>query len=207
MLWTRGTRSAVARPGRPLANAPESLGDGPPLVSLRRPAPGATTAGHGWWRCFSLGRVLVLVGGLGLLAAYWMPWIGNQQGAMAGSNLATVLARTTDLSRLVPGFNISPQETQLLKLVISAVPTVGALVAVLAASGLQVRFSLVANTILGLAGVAMLLALTFGSQRLPPGALPQIGLNVIGGASALILLGAILDVLLRPTKSAGTDTA
>jgi hypothetical protein len=176
-------------------------------MSLRCPSCGATTAGHGWWRCFSLGRVLALVGGLGLLAAYWMPWIGNQQGAMAGSNLATVLARTTDLSRLVPGFNISPEETQLLKLVIGAVPTVGALVALLAASGLQVRFGLVVNTLLGLAGVVMLLALMFGSQRLPPGALPQIGLNVIGWASVATVLGAILDVFLRPKNPALAEKA
>jgi hypothetical protein len=46
------------------------------------------------------GTVLALVGGLALVAAFWMPWMGIQAGGqgvlLAGNNLGRLLSGTTD---------------------------------------------------------------------------------------------------------------
>jgi hypothetical protein len=58
--------------------------------------------------------VLALVGGLGLVAAYWMPWFGTQGLLLSGAFLNQFLSTTPapDLRRVMPGASGGPQEAQ-----------------------------------------------------------------------------------------------
>jgi hypothetical protein len=82
-----------------------------------------------------LSRVLALVGGLGLVAAFFMPWFASQGLLLSGQFLHTFLATSApaDVQRFVPGS--SPAEVQLLRWLVDLFPACGALVVVLCLLG------------------------------------------------------------------------
>src|SRR6059058_4150573 len=112
--------------------------------------------------------VLALVGGLALIAAYYMPWFGTQGLLLSGQFLNTFLSGTTDLRRVMPGASGTPEEVFQLRLLVNLFPAAGALGAVLALlAGLRRRRSW--GILLVLVGAVPLLALLIGVGRLPPG--------------------------------------
>src|SRR5688572_6005392 len=82
------------------------------------------------------GTVLALVGGLALVAAFWMPWMGIQVGAqgalLSGNVLGRLLSGTTDLRQFIPGSSGNPLEAQALRALIYLFPVCGALAVALA---------------------------------------------------------------------------
>jgi hypothetical protein len=146
-------------------------------------------------RSLSLARVLALVGGLGLVAAFYMPWFSSQGLLLSGQFLHTFLstASPADLGRFLP--SSSPTEVQLLRTLVDVFPVCGALAAVaVLAGGLVRRARPVANSIQALAGVIPLLGWAGGVTRLPPGANPEVGLALIAAGALAILLGLVLDL-------------
>src|SRR5215213_8973619 len=83
-----------------------------------------------------VGTVLSLIGGLALIAAFWMPWLGIQFGAqgalLSGDVLGRLLGGTSDLRQFIPGSSGNPMEAQALRALIYLFPTAGALAALLA---------------------------------------------------------------------------
>ena len=143
--------------------------------------------------------MIALVGGLGLVASYWMPWfsLSDPRGSLSlsGSFLWSFLSSTTDLGRVVPGLSSSPGEVQLLRFAVVAAPLSGFFVTLLAASGIQLRFRWPGTALLLIFGGLPLLCLAVGTQRLPPGARPEIGLWLIGAGGFAALAGALLEWL------------
>jgi hypothetical protein len=76
--------------------------------------------------------VLALVGGLGVVAAYWMPWFGTQGILLSGAFLNEFLSTTPDLRRVMPGASGGPQEAQQLRGLVLFFPAAGAVGAVIA---------------------------------------------------------------------------
>jgi hypothetical protein len=149
--------------------------------------------------CLPLGRVIALVGGVALLAAYAMPWfgvaVGGQGVLLSGQFLGRFLSGTTDLSRVLPGAAGGPTEVRLLLALVYLFPACGAL-ATLVAAGTALRARRARwNAVLALVGVVPLAALAVGLTRLPPGASPELGLWVIGAGGLAVVLGAALDGL------------
>src|SRR5579859_5749446 len=99
-VWT----ADGAMPGQQLRQAPGHPGGGMPMA-----------------------RVVTLVGGLGLLAAYFMPWFGSQGIMLTGAFLNQFLGTTPDLRRLVPGAVGGPLEVQLLRALVDFFPVAGGL--------------------------------------------------------------------------------
>jgi hypothetical protein len=83
----------------------------------------------------SLLRVLSLIGGLALVAAFFMPWFGNQGLLLSGQFLHNFLnnASPSDLRRFLP--TSSPSEVQLLRVLVDLFPLCGAIAAVTALIG------------------------------------------------------------------------
>jgi hypothetical protein len=152
-----------------------------------------------------LGTVLALVGGLALVAAFWMPWLGVQvgtQGALlSGAVLGRLLSGTSDLRQFVPGSSGNPLEAQALRALVFLFPTCGALAAALALleGWLGSRRSLTA--LLVVVGLVPLTGLLIGLTRLPPNSSREVGLWLIGVGSAAIVLGPVLNALLVRRQS------
>ena len=144
-----------------------------------------------------VGRVLWLIGGLALVAAYAMAWFGvsvNGQGiVLSGQFLGRFLASTNDLRQVMPGAAGGPAEVQQLRALVLLFPSAGVLAALLAVVPLWRRAVDVVGAVVGLVpGVA----LAIGLGQLPPSSRPEIGLWVIGGGAALVVIGAIVDFAL-----------
>src|SRR5216683_2805701 len=140
-------------------------------------------------RCLSLGRVLALVGGLGLLAAFFMPWFASQGLLLSGQFLHTFLsgASPTELRRFLP--NSSASEVGLLRVLVDLFAACGAVAAAASlVGGLAVRLRPVANTLLALTGVVPFAAWAIGVTRLPPGSSPEIGLWLMPVCSLAIVI-------------------
>jgi hypothetical protein len=145
--------------------------------------------------CLSLPRVLALLGGALLVAAFFMPWFSSQGLLLSGQFLHQFLSNPGDLRRFLPGSSGSASEAQLLRALVDLFPACGT-VAFLAAlaGGLWRRWRMAMNVLLALAGAIPLVGWAGGITRLPPGANPEIGLWVIAGASIAVLLGLALDL-------------
>jgi len=140
--------------------------------------------------------VLALVGGLGLVAAYWMPWFGTQGLLLSGAFLNDFLSSTPDLRRVMPGTSGSPQEAQQLRALVLLFPSLGLLGAVVAlVAGL--RASAAARRAWGtglvILGGVPLVALLIGLGRLPPGSTFEAGLWTIGLGAACVCVGGVLE--------------
>src|SRR5215468_8014930 len=85
--------------------------------------------------CLRLSRVIALVGGTLLVAAFFMPWFASQGLLLSGQFLHNFLsnANQTDLRRFLP--NSSPGEVQALKLLVDMFPACGAAATVAALVG------------------------------------------------------------------------
>jgi hypothetical protein len=150
---------------------------------------------HGY---LSLPRVLALVGGCGLVAAFFMPWFSTQQLLLSGQFLHLFLANPGDLRRFLPGSSGDPAEAQLLRGLVDLFPVCGG-VAILTtlAGGLQNRWHVALNAVLGLSGGVPFIAWAVGIGRLPPGAAAEVGLWLIALSSAAVLVGLGLEVWLK----------
>jgi hypothetical protein len=151
--------------------------------------------GHG--ACLSLPRVLALVGGLGLVAAFFMPWFSSQGLLLSGQFLHDFLAGAgpAELRRFLPAS--SPSEVALLRALVDLFPAAGALAAIASLIGGLVRAGRPAsNVVLGLSGLVPLVGWAVGIGRLPPGASPQVGLWLIALGAGAVLLGLGLDLWL-----------
>src|SRR5438552_14699122 len=123
-----------------------------------------------------LSRVLALIGGLGLVAAFFMPWFNSQGLLLSGQFLHTFLgtASPADLRRFLP--NSSPTEVQLLRLLVDTFPTSGALAAAAALiGGLAPRFRTVSNVVMAVTGLLPLAGWAIGITRLPSGSNAEVG--------------------------------
>jgi hypothetical protein len=150
-----------------------------------------------------LSRVLALVGGLALVAAFFMPWFGSQGLLLSGQFLHTFLtnASLADLRRFLP--TSSPTEVQLLRVLVDVFPVCGAIAAAAALIGsLYPPLLVVANVVLGLSGLVPLLAWAGGVTRLPQGSSPEIGLWLIALGAVAILVGLGLELVFRPRPPA-----
>ena len=147
-----------------------------------------------------LGTVLALVGGLALVAAFWMPWLGIQVGAqgalLSGNVLGRLLSGTTDLRQFIPGSSGNPLEAQALRALIYLFPVCGALAAALALLEGWLGPRTVLSALLVVAGLVPLVGLLGGLAFLPPNASREIGLWLIGISSIAVALGPLVNVLL-----------
>jgi hypothetical protein len=156
--------------------------------------------------CLSLPRVLALIGGCGLVGAFFMPWFSTQNLLLSGQFLHQFLGNPGDLRRFLPGSSGNPAEAQMLRALVDLFPACGcmAVVATLA-GGLLNRWQLGLNIALGLSGGVPLVAWAVGIGRLPPGAAAEVGLWLIALSSVAVLLGLGLEVLreyyLNPNES------
>jgi hypothetical protein len=140
-------------------------------------------------------RVTALVGGLGLVAAFYMPWFSSQGLLLSGQFLHNFLGSATpnELRRFLP--NSSASEVQLLRLLVDLFPVCGLSAAATAViGGLASSARRVANVALGLSGLIPLVAWAVGIGRLPAGASPEIGLWLIGFGSSAVLVGLALEL-------------
>jgi len=147
-----------------------------------------------------LGTVLALVGGLALIAAFWIPWLGIQvgtQGALlSGEVLGRLLGSTSDLRQFIPGSSGDPMEARLLRSLIFLFPVSGGLAAALALlEGWLGRRGWLAALIL-MSGIVPFVGLLGGLAFLPPNATRETGLWLNGVASAAIVLGPAVNLLL-----------
>ena len=146
-----------------------------------------------------IGRVLALVGGLAMVAAYAMPWfsisMGGQGISLSGLFLGRFLASTNDLSRMMPGARGGPEEVARLRTLVLLFPIAGGVAALLALSTAFATRRRLADLLLAIVGVVPLLAVVGGLSQLPPGAAPELGLWVIGAGAVAVILGALLDFL------------
>jgi hypothetical protein len=141
-------------------------------------------------------RVVSLIGGLALVAAYFMPWFGTQGLILTGVFLDQLLGSTTDLRRLVPGSAGGPLEVQLLRALVDFFPVAGGLATILTLLlSVQPVWRLAGNILLGACGLLALVALAGGVSRLPPGATWEVGLWLLGMGGLAILAGVGLDLL------------
>ena len=142
---------------------------------------------------------MALVGGLAMLAAFWMPWFGTNVGGqgilLSGDVLGRILSGTDDLRRLMPGSSGSPWEARGLRALVYAFPVCGAVAAALALASGQVRRRWLPLAIIA-AGVVPLVALLVGMTRLPPGSSREVGLWLIGAGSIAVALGPLLAAML-----------
>ena len=155
--------------------------------------------------------MLALVGGLGLVAAYWMPWFGTQGLLLSGAFLNEFLSSTPDLRRVMPGATGGPQEAQQLRGLVLLFPTTGILGTMVAlAAGLTSGHNRVWGVVLALLGAVPLVALLVGVGRLPPGSTLEAGLWTIGLGAACVCLGGLLEAVIGRgsdawVRSSGSD--
>jgi hypothetical protein len=144
----------------------------------------------------SLARVLALLGGFGLVCAFFMPWFSTQGLLLSGQFLHQFLSNPGDLRRFLPGSSGDPAEAQLLRALVDLFPACG-IVAIVAAlvGGLADRGRGAANVALGLSGAVPLLGWAVGINRLPAGAGPETGLWLIALSSVAILIGLVLAAM------------
>ncbi len=147
-----------------------------------------------------VGTVLTLIGGLALVAAFWMPWLGIQVGAqgalLSGDVLGRLLGGTSDLRQFIPGSSGNPLEAQALRALVLLFPTAGALAVLLAIlEGWLGRRRLLAGLIV-VVGLVPLIGLLIGLTRLPPNASRELGLWINGLGSVAVILGPLLNELL-----------
>jgi hypothetical protein len=155
--------------------------------------------------------VLALVGGLGLVAAYWMPWFGTQGLLLSGAFLNDFLSSTPDLRRVMPGAAGGPQEAQQLRGLVLLFPMAGALGAIVAvAAGLTAGRNRFWGLLLAVLGGVPLIALLVGLGRLPPGSTFEAGLWTIGLGAVCVCLGGLLEAVIGRgrdawARSSGSD--
>lgn len=154
----------------------------------------------------SLARVLALVGGLAIVAAFFMPWFGSQGLLLSGQFLHTFLgtASQNDLRRFLP--NSSRTEVLFLRMLVDLFPIAGAIAAATALIGGLISRRRTIDALTALAGLVPLLAWAIGITRLPPDSTPQIGLNLIGLGSIAVLAGIALELRLRPSPRSTGDS-
>ena len=144
--------------------------------------------------CLPVARVLALVGGLALVAAYFMPWFGTQGLILTGAFLSQLLGSTTDLRRLAPGMLGGPLEVQGLRVLVAFFPACGALAALLMVVGApRAALRRPTDVVAGICGVLALVALVLGASRLPPGSTWEVGLWLIGLGGVAIIGGVVWD--------------
>jgi hypothetical protein len=152
-------------------------------------------------------RVIALVGGLALVAAYAMPWFGvSMQGqgvVLSGQFLGRLLSGATDLRQFMPGAAGGPSEVRMLLGLVYLFPTAGLIAALLA----LLPWRRAVDGALILVGVIPLVALAVGLGRLPPGARPELGLWAIGVGAIAVLLGAALDLALGERRPPAPEVA
>ena len=147
------------------------------------------------WVCLSLPRVLSLIAGLAILAAFPMPWFSTQGLLLSGQFLDTFLARPADLGRFLPG--VSLNEARALKVLVDGFPVCGGVIALSALVGGVARPTVsVADAALAVAAIAPFVGWAVGVGRLPPGSAPEIGLWMIPLGSLAAVCGLALDRLL-----------
>jgi hypothetical protein len=162
------------------------------------PAPSASPLGTRRAACLSLPRVLSLIGGLGLVAAFFMPWFSAQSLLLSGQFLHQFLANPGDLRRFLPGSSGSPAEAEQLRALVDVFPASGVVATLATLVGGLTPWRWPANLILGLAGLIPLVGWAAGITRLPPGATAEVGLWLIATSSAAVLVGLILEVVVNP---------
>ncbi len=153
----------------------------------------------------SLARVLGLVGGLSLVAAFFMPWFGSQGLLLSGQFLHTFLgsASAADLRRFLP--NSSPSEVQLLRLLVDVFPVCGAIgAAVVLLGGLVASWRVPTNVLWALSGIVPLVGWLGGVTRLPAGSTFEVGLWLIAGGSLAVLLALALELTVQRTGTPST---
>jgi hypothetical protein len=144
-----------------------------------------------------LPRVLALIGGCGLVGAFFMPWFSTQNLLLSGQFLHQFLGNPGDLRRFLPGSSGDPAEAQLLRTLVDLFPACGTVAIVTTlAGGLQNRWRLSLNVVLGLSGGVPFIAWAVGIGRLPPGAAAEVGLWLIALSSAAVLIGLLLELQL-----------
>jgi hypothetical protein len=143
--------------------------------------------------------VLALVGGLALIAAFFMPWFASQGLLLSGQFLNDFLGSATvsDLQRFMPGTSTS--QAQLLHGLVLLFPACGALAAgtCLLLSLTSCRIGMPLAVLLFATGFVPLAAWLIGITRLPAGATLQIGLWLIAGAAVAVVIGAVLEIAAR----------
>jgi hypothetical protein len=138
------------------------------------------------------------VGGLTLVAAYFMPWFAVQGLLLSGSFLARFLGNPADVQRFMPGLAGNPNELQQLRMLIYLFPTCGGVAAILALlHGLRGGRSGWLGLLLAASGAVPLAALLVGLSRLPPGATTEVGLWLLGAGAVAVLAGVIIDWFVR----------
>jgi hypothetical protein len=144
--------------------------------------------------CLSLPRVLALVGGVGLVTAFFMPWFSSQNLLLSGQFLHQFLTNPGDLRRFVPGSSGSAVEAQALRALVDLFPVSGAL-AILGAlvGGVRHAWRWPADAVLGVSGLVPLIGWGLGISRLPNGANAEIGLWLIVCGAVAVLIGLALD--------------
>jgi hypothetical protein len=144
-----------------------------------------------------LGTVLALLGGLGLIAAFWMPWLGIQvgtQGALLSGNvLGRLLSGTTDLRQFVPGSSGNPLEAQALRALVYLFPTCGVLATALALLEGWLGRRRPFTVLLVVVGIVPLIGVLGGLAFLPPTSSREIGLWLIGVGSVAVALGPLVN--------------
>ncbi|HEY3111269.1 MAG TPA: hypothetical protein VGL23_21110 [Chloroflexota bacterium] len=154
--------------------------------------------GSGW--SMPVARVLALIGGLALVAAYAMPWFGVSMGGqgivLSGQFLGRFLSGATDLRQFMPGAAGGPAEVRMLLLLVYLFPVAGLIAAALA----LLPWRRPVDGALVLLGLVPLVALAVGLGRLPPGARPELGLWAIGVGAAAVLVGGLLDLFAPAVK-------
>jgi hypothetical protein len=144
--------------------------------------------------------VVALVGGLALVAAFWMPWlgiqVGNQGALLSGDVLGRLLSGTNDLRQFAPGSSGDPLEARALRALVYLFPSCGVLAAALALLEGWLGRRQALTALLVVAGLVPLTGLVIGLTRLPQNASREIGLWLIGAGSLAIVLGPLLNGLL-----------
>ena len=158
---------------------------------------------HGGLWCIPIGRAVSLIGGLSLVAAYFMPWFSVEfsgQGiSLSGDFLGRFLGSTTDLRRFVPGASGGQTEVNLLRALVYLFPASGLLAAVLSLLGtLQSSSRRLVNATLVVLGILPLVALAgvtvaASMTRLPAAATPDVGLRLIAVGCIALLAGTVVD--------------
>lgn len=163
-----------------------------PLFGKRCPRCGERLPSDG--PTMTVGRVVTLVAGIVLVAAYYMPWFGAQGIQLTGTFLSNFLNTTADLRRFVPGSTGGTLEVQFLRLLVYLFPMGGAVAAALAVFGTaKPEFRRYVNLALFILGPLLIIALVAGNFRLPAGAQREVGMNIMAVAALGVVVGAILD--------------
>jgi hypothetical protein len=147
-----------------------------------------------------LTRVVALIGGLALIAAFFMPWFASQGLLLSGQFLHTFLAGASaaDLRRFLPAS--SPAEVQMLRLLVDLFPVSGAIAAIVTVAT-HVRAKTAGAVVTAIAGLVPLAAWAIGVNRLPPGSSSEIGLWLIALGSIAIVAAAAAELIWRPAPT------